>query len=221
MADLIAGDVVVSASDDLEPALTRVVVNQHARSDITSPMVELVHSEGSLSLTPDHVLFLDGKFTPARLAKPGAALSPRATVLAAHGSTDSGIVNPITASSRILAAGAGGGQPVLASTHPEWIAEYLLTSSYPLPLSLCSLLSFLFPLSFQAFYDDALESLLVSNGASALKTLWAAIPASALPLGVGIIDAALSLSFVLFTAGHFLPVGVLGLGGAALTLRKA
>ena len=57
-----------------------------------------------------------------------------------------GIINPITANCRILAAGGMTGRPIVSSTHPEWIAEWMLSCAlYPLPLSLSSSLSYFFP----------------------------------------------------------------------------
>ena len=66
------------------------------------------------------------------------------------------VINPVTANSRILAAGTDGA-PVVAATHPEWVAALMLSSAYPLPLSLCSALSYMFPRRVQTFYDQALE----------------------------------------------------------------
>ena len=37
------------------------------------------------------------------------------------------------------------GAPIDAATHPEWVAEHMLTTLMPLPLSLSNLLSLLFP----------------------------------------------------------------------------
>ena len=56
------------------------------------------------------------------------------------------IMNPLTTSGKILTQGG-----VLASTYPEWVAEYMLSSYLvPLPLSLSNLLSYLFPETAQA-----------------------------------------------------------------------
>ena len=56
------------------------------------------------------------------------------------------VINPLTTSGKILTQGG-----VLASTYPEWVAEYMLSSYLvPLPLSLSNLLSYLFPETAQA-----------------------------------------------------------------------
>ena len=63
-----------------------------------------------------------------------------------------GIINPLTASGTILANG------VVASVYPEWISKHMLSSKlYPLPLSACNLLTYLFPAPAQTFYDAVLE----------------------------------------------------------------
>ena len=76
LRDLRSGDLILSTPTET----TRVIVNQHVQSASTSPMLLLVHSTGSLSLTPDHVLLLDGVFKPAREATAGALLSSGASI---------------------------------------------------------------------------------------------------------------------------------------------
>ena len=97
----------------------------------------------------------DGRFVAARDVKVGSVLTPQATVTEVTESVEA-VINPLTANSQILAAGLEG-TPIVAATHPEWIAEVLLSSIYPLPLSLCSALSYFFPQRVQAFYDQLLE----------------------------------------------------------------
>ena len=57
----------------------------------------------------------------------------------AHPHARAGVINPITVSGRILANG------LPAASHPEWIAQWMLTSHVPLPISLSNALSYLFP----------------------------------------------------------------------------
>merc|ERR1719161_1279949 len=98
MDALVAGDTVLADG----AALTRVVVNQHAGVKAAAPMLTLHFEGGSLSLTADHVLLLDGALSPARLAAAGSVLSSGRKVSAVtHGSQ--GVVNPITAAGTILA----------------------------------------------------------------------------------------------------------------------
>ena len=141
-----------------------------------SALLELEHANGILSLTPDHVLEVDGKarlmltpflpsptalpppptshnlppqpplpqFVPARMVAAGSKLgeSEVSRVVASVGE----VINPLTTSGKILTQGG-----VLASTYPEWVAEYMLSSYLvPLPLSLSNLLSYLFPETAQA-----------------------------------------------------------------------
>ena len=141
-----------------------------------SALLELEHANGMLSLTPDHVLEVDGEarlmltpflpsptalpppptshnlppqpplpqFVPARMVAAGSKLgeSEVSRVVASVGE----VINPLTTSGKILTQGG-----VLASTYPEWVAEYMLSSYLvPLPLSLSNLLSYLFPETAQA-----------------------------------------------------------------------
>ena len=67
------------------------------------------------------------------------------------GTATHAVVNPLTTSGTILAAGPTGA-PVLASVFPEWIAHLLHGASlpYPLPLSGAAAASHLFPAAVQA-----------------------------------------------------------------------
>ena len=59
---------------------------------------------------------------------------------------------------------------VLASTYPEWIAEYMLSSALvPLPLSLSNLISYLFPETTQKYYDALVEPLVTTAHPKHLK----------------------------------------------------
>jgi len=165
MASLVAGDSVLSDSTEV----SRVIVNQHATEEWRlSSMVSIKHTGGSLSLTPDHVLKVDGQFKPAREVIQGSMLEPGFEVLVVSPSVG-GIINPITTANTILAADIDG-MPVLASTHPEWVAEYLLSATvYPSPFSLSALLSYLFPERAQEFYSAHLEPLLAKVNVRAVK----------------------------------------------------
>lgn len=181
MASLVAGDLVLASPH----ATTRVLVNQHradAASDRTAPMVTISHAGGgTLTLTPDHMLLIDGAFQPARNAKPGSRLEPASSVVTAVAATTDAIVNPLTASSTILASGATG-TPVVASCLPEWVAGILVDSAvFPLPFVLSPAAARLFPASVQAFYDDVLEGVFDAMVPS-LERLNAAVPA---PVAVG------------------------------------
>ena len=74
-----------------------------------------------------------------------------------------GVINPITVAGTILAAGEQG-KPVVASVYPEWIAERMLSSAVPLPLSLSNLLAYLFPETAQSFYDALVEPIFPAAG---------------------------------------------------------
>jgi len=74
MSSLRAGDLVLSQSA-AEPSISRVIVNQHVESDHTSVLMHMKHSKGSLSVTADHVVLVDGEFMPARVVKAGSKLA--------------------------------------------------------------------------------------------------------------------------------------------------
>uniref|UniRef100_A0A7S3AU75 Hint domain-containing protein n=2 Tax=Haptolina ericina TaxID=156174 RepID=A0A7S3AU75_9EUKA len=197
MGDLLAGDLVLSTGANFAPEFARVIVNQHAKSEMRSSLLNLKFAGGSVALTPDHVLFADGAFVGARHVKAGSVLEPSAVVEQVelmHGA----VVNPITTNSRILAAGASG-PPVVSATHPEWIAEWMLTSSfYPLPLTMSNLLSYLFPATTQSFYDAVLEPLAVS-AAPGLKTFKAAVPSPIVVLAFAAFDLGVSVAFAAYS----------------------
>ena len=93
----------------------------------------------------------------------GSSLSGSIVTTISHGFA--GIINPVTVSGTIVAAGATG-RPVVSSAYPEWIAEYMLESNngyYPLPISMANLLSYLFPVTAQAYWDEVLEHAFAAN----------------------------------------------------------
>jgi len=186
MSMLKSGDVVMDGPD----SFARIIVNQHREAIVKSSLLTLHHANGDLSLTPDHVLEVDGKFIPARLASPGSKLSEsevsRVTIKLGE------VINPLTTSGKILTRGG-----VLASTYPEWIAEYMLSSYLvPLPLSLSNFVSYLFPETVQAYYDALIESLVTRAHPKHLKS---ALPTPIVPVAFLIGDLALSAGFVTFS----------------------
>merc|ERR550514_695179 len=192
MDALVAGDTVLAT----EAASTRVVVNQHASVKATSPMLTLHFEGGALSLTPDHVVLLDGAHAPARLAAVGSTLSSGRKV-AAITRGQQGIVNPITAAGTILAAGPKG-EPVVAATAPEWSADVLL-SGYP-KYTLAFNLAFLFPATVQAFYNAALEPFF-SVAVPRLEQIKAAAPVPVVAAGFALGDAVLAAGLFVFAFG--------------------
>ena len=126
-------------------------------------MVKITHVNGELSLTPDHVLLVDGEWAAARTVKVGSSLS--GSIVTAVSQGFGGIINPVTTNGMIVAAGPTG-KPVVSSAYPEWIASYMLNVAvFPLPVSFSNLLSYLFPATVQAYYDQHLESFFAGNQA--------------------------------------------------------
>ena len=102
-----------------------------------------------------------------------------------------GIINPLTASGTILANG------VVASVYPEWISTHMLSSKlYPLPLSACNLLTYLFPAPAQTFYDAAIEPLFDGGRATYRKYLEVVPPALVTP-AIAALDGLIAAAFVL------------------------
>jgi hypothetical protein len=133
MASLKAGDLVLTSDANGGLALTHVLVNQHATvAELTARVLTLHTSNGArLSLTPDHAIYIDGALAAAATAVVGASLTDahgRSTTISRIVETlDAPIINPVTASGTILAADRGA--PLLAASHPIWIAPLLLSSS--------------------------------------------------------------------------------------------
>ena len=94
---------------------------------------------GEISLTPDHVLLVDGQWASARAVKVSSSLS--GSMVTADSKGHAGIINPLTTNGLIVAAGPSG-KPVVASAYPEWIATYMHMLNvvvFPLPVSLSNL----------------------------------------------------------------------------------
>merc|ERR1719271_415427 len=212
MDALVAGDAVLAS----DAAATRVVVNQHAGVKATAPMLTLHFGGGALALTPDHVLLVDGAHAPARLAAVGSVLSSGRKVTAIT-RNQQGIVNPITASGTILAAGPQG-EPVVAATAPEWSADVLL-SGYP-KYTLSFNLAFLFPASVQAFYNAALEPFF-SVAVPRLEQIKAAAPLPMVAAGFALGDAVLAAGLFVFAFGKLAVVAAAAALVGRVVARKA
>jgi hypothetical protein len=211
MDKLVAGDAVLAD----EATVTRVVVNQHAGVKAAAPMLTLHFEGGSLSLTADHVLLLDGVPSAARLAAVGSVLSSGRKVSAVtHGSQT--VVNPITAAGTILAADASG-EPVVAATANEWLADVLL-SAYP-KYTLSFKLAAVFPASVQAFYNSALEPFF-SLAAPHLQHVKAAAPPTAIIAGLALGDTVLAAGLVAYALGKLALVTAVAVAASRFS-RKA
>ena len=201
MKTLVAGDVVLAADAVGVVSLDRVIVNQHKANPLASLLLEVHHAEGMLSLTPYHVLLVDGAFVPAREAKPGSTLTltdGKAAVVERVTETHGAVINPVTTSGTVVADG------VVATTHPEWTWPFR-----PLPLFYAA--SATFPATAQAYYDAVLEPLFDACGAQ-IKP--AAIGASALVIPSILADATAAFGLALFAG--LAPLGLVLVFGATL-----
>jgi len=195
MPALSAGDIVLTADTEGTLLFERVVVNQHKGNMRSSQLIELQHSSGVLTLTPDHILIVDGKFAPARDATPGSSLrlaGGNPAIVNRVTNLYGTIINPVTASGTILAAGLTG-EPVVAATHPEWSAAFTMETKAPFPLFYT--LSAVFPVKTQAYYEAILEPLFDALGQYLQP---AALASSALVLPLYTADAAAALGLAVF-----------------------
>ena len=204
MADLKAGDLVVSLDATAGvPTFTRVVLNQHTAESHVASLLKIETADGAaITVTPDHIIAIDGVFVPAREATVGASLS--AGIIAKVTETTGGVINPVTVSGTILAADKHHSTPVLASTHPEWIASLFLNAP-TFPFVATRLLAYLAPKGTQATYAAAEPSLLASLPTA--QAVGAAFPA-ALPFGVLVADAAFATAVAMSTFAMPLSLGM-------------
>eukprot|EP00316_Scyphosphaera_apsteinii_P022921 CAMPEP_0119300124 /NCGR_PEP_ID=MMETSP1333-20130426/2124_1 /TAXON_ID=418940 /ORGANISM="Scyphosphaera apsteinii, Strain RCC1455" /LENGTH=1172 /DNA_ID=CAMNT_0007301789 /DNA_START=49 /DNA_END=3567 /DNA_ORIENTATION=- len=218
MSEVQAGDVILSSKHEA----SRVIVNQHRAKFASSEVLTIVHERGSIALTPDHVLFVDGEFVASRHAVPGSILSSGVKVMAVQRGVD-GVINPLTTSGKVLAASHG--EPVVASTYPEWIARYMLDVTLtPLPISFSNVLSLVFPAHTQAFYDALVEPIFPASSGS-YRSYLEAVPAALVPLAVFAGDVIVSFSFgaYMLAAARMLAaaIAVAAVGAAVTQACKA
>ena len=132
MRDLAAGDAVLTSSAKGALAATRVVANHHRWSHKLSSMLTLHTADGTaLSLTPGHALYVDGQLADAASASAGSFLTNangKITIVESVAMVEEGVavINPVTTSGTILASDGGEGAPILAATHPMFIAELMV-----------------------------------------------------------------------------------------------
>jgi len=210
MAELVAGDLVLTSTPAGKTAITRVLVNQHAATDAHTSVLTLHTPSGRVSVTPDHVLLADDAFVAAwhvavgmhLVGAEGQPLVVRQITLQKSAT----VINPITTAGTILAIDVG--TPVLAATHPEWVAHTMLdgVGAWLLPLSMSHALSYAFPAAAQAYYDDALEPIFTELAPSMAHGMAALPPALVVTVAV-LGDSALAAGFAFW-----------GLGCVALTL---
>lgn len=163
-----AGDLVLTTDAAYRPAVDRILINMHVATPSYAPTVTLhTTAGGTLELTPDHVLLVDGEFKPASEAKIGSALQlidGASTFI--ERVTDNGkethVVHAVTASGTILIAGPKGIAPVVASVHGS-TASFMLAWSAPMPFPIMYTMSYLLPKTTQAYYDLVIEPLFSAN----------------------------------------------------------
>ena len=128
-----------------------------------------------------------------------------------------GIINPVTTNGMIVAAGPTG-KPVVSSAYPEWIAEYMLEQNngyYPLPVSMSSMLAYLFPATVQAYWDEVLEHAFAANQ-KALN----AIPTPFVAPIMFVLDLVCSAGLLLFALANAKVIATLVAVGAVARARR-
>lgn len=215
MSDLVAGDLVATVL-----GLERVIVNQHKTSSDSATLLKLkTASATTISVTPDHVIHLNGRFAPAAEASVGDRISvlSETTIseiaIVSISVITSKVVNPVTPSGTILAV-ENGGEPVLASTHPEWIAHFLLELPV-FPFAATRLASYIAPQHFQAYYQNVEAKLAAALPSVQLAS--AGAPQAFMLGGILVGDGLFALTFLVYALA--LPLGV-GSAAYLVTTRK-
>ncbi|KAG1659395.1 hypothetical protein FOA52_004397 [Chlamydomonas sp. UWO 241] len=117
MSELRSGDRVLSMGASGRVFIDTVVRNLHVHDTRTYAMLVLHHAHGSLTITADHAVFVDGEFMAASSARIGGKMAargehahglPEEVTITAITHTTGRIINPITSSGTILAGPAGG-----------------------------------------------------------------------------------------------------------------
>ena len=139
--------------------------------------------------------------SPSRPVQVGSSLSGSKVTAISHGVA--GVINPVTVSGMIVAAGATGG-PVVSSAYPEWIATYMLEQNngyYPLPVSMSNALAYLFPATAQAYWDEVLEHAFAANQAR-LGSAKLGLPTALVAPIMFVLDLLCSAGLVLFALAN-------------------
>jgi hypothetical protein len=192
MKRLVAGDVVLSSSAET----SRVLLNLHAATSSSSPMLRIDHEHGHIAMTADHMLKVDGMLQPAAAVEVGSVLEPASKVVRVS-TTVHRIINPITASGLILAAGPTGGPVVSTVYSREWSVDI---SAYA-PYSLAGHMASMFPLAVQGFYDEVLEAFFV-RAAPHFQAYKAAVPSAVWISSLLACDVGLASGFAVWAACH-------------------
>ena len=133
MAELVPGDLVLGHNGP-----TTVVANQHKKIDTIAEMLTITTADGtSLSLTPDHGLFVDSILVAAADAKIGAFVTNNkgeATVITHITKGEAAIINTVTASGTIVANG------IFAASNPLWISA--VTVDAPLARTVVNVIAY-------------------------------------------------------------------------------
>lgn len=148
----------------------RVWSNMHLRSEELAPLIEIKHPLGQLTVTPDHLLYVDGEYKPARSVVVGSTMMITTLSTEQAGSKISSVIvesvdatkrgrvaNPLTHSGLLLIA-AGAGAESGGEAGVGLLATSVLDAPNNMMFTFCwlpgfgKLASLLFP---DAFQDSA------------------------------------------------------------------
>jgi hypothetical protein len=153
MAALRAGDFVLTGgADHGPPVFERLLISYHKHHQLAMPMVSLRHGGGALTMTADHLLFVDGQLKRAADVAVGSRLalpSGESVAVTRVVRRSAQIINPWTPSATIYAADPGAlRRPVLATTSLACAGpgdDLVFESMDGYPAALALLLARLFP----------------------------------------------------------------------------
>lgn len=216
MDKLRAGDFVLAVDAKTGiPFADRIVTNLHLRDHTEHAMLEIRHTHGTATVTPDHVLLIDGKYIPARDARPEASmlasvlqqgdlsksLLTNVTVLSIKPASGR-IINPLTQTGLILLAsdiGKNDSIGLVTTTILESSGNSMLVmNQWP---GMGKLASRLFPKEFQES-EFVHDTMLVLGFASSKMPFW---------LGLAVFvttDAVVGAGFILWYSGAVVAVGM-------------
>lgn len=163
LVDLAPSDMVLTVSAKGNLTWTPVFITQHVNSSREEQHIQIEHDQGTITVTPEHVVWAAGEYMPASDITEGMTVQtvsqsgvsfPR--VLKTSLVTD-GIINPVTEQGTILVS-SGGSKLTLAATHPDWIAHHFINPSlFAMPISL--FMSKVLPNCTQRVYSTVIEPL--------------------------------------------------------------
>jgi hypothetical protein len=204
----------------------RVFFNLHLRDSSLYPLLDIHHTLGVLTVTPDHLLFAGGEYKAAHLVKPGDSIPAgeakdakqeerivtNVTVLRVV-PTSGRVVNPVTHSGLIIVAmhGADVDAGLVATTVSDSPGHSQL-KMVQLP-SFGKLASYLFPTAFQ-------DSQLMEDALTVVADTSEQFPPAVGFCTMVVVDVLMGLGFIAWHSGMLLALCSILLAACASPLRS-